>query len=54
MLRQIFNDTAEESLWLIVGAPQEKQPLELSRIYPEDPKSLPAQLAGRIWPPQQE
>jgi mannose-6-phosphate isomerase-like protein (cupin superfamily) len=54
VLRQIFNDTSEESLWLIVGAPQEKQPVELSRIYPENPKSLPAELAGRIWPPGQE
>jgi mannose-6-phosphate isomerase-like protein (cupin superfamily) len=51
-LRQIFNDTAENALWLIVGAPQEAHSLELSRIYPEDPKSLPAELAGRAWPPE--
>jgi mannose-6-phosphate isomerase-like protein (cupin superfamily) len=50
MLRQVFNDTGEESLWLIVSAPQEGQP-DLSMIYPEDPRSLPAELAGRVWPP---
>lgn len=49
-LRQIFNDTPEDALWLIVAAPQEGQ-VERSRIYPEDPKSLPAELAGRVWPP---
>jgi mannose-6-phosphate isomerase-like protein (cupin superfamily) len=54
-LRQVFNDTPEDSLWMIVGAPQEGQSgskMELSRIYPRDPKSLPAELAGRVWPPE--
>ncbi|HEU5179310.1 MAG TPA: cupin domain-containing protein [Candidatus Polarisedimenticolia bacterium] len=50
-LRQIFNDTAEEVLWLILGAPRESAPLNPSDIYPEDPKSLPAELHGRVWPP---
>lgn len=53
-LRQVFNDTPHESLWLIVAAPQEGRSgikPELSTIYPEDPKSLPAELAGRVWPP---
>jgi mannose-6-phosphate isomerase-like protein (cupin superfamily) len=55
VLRQVFNDTADESLWLIVAAPQEGQSgskAELSSFYPQDPKSLPAELAGRVWPPR--
>ena len=55
MLRQVFNDTPEDALWLIVAAPQEGQSgsaMDTSRIYPEDPKSLPAELAGRVWPPK--
>ena len=55
MLRQVFNDTADEALWLIMGAPQEGQQAasaDLSRFYPEDPKSLPPELAGRVWPPK--
>ena len=49
-LRQVFNDTAEEALWLIIGAPQEKE-AQPSEIYPEDPKSLPRELHGKVWPP---
>jgi mannose-6-phosphate isomerase-like protein (cupin superfamily) len=55
MLRQIFNDTADESLWLIVAAPQEGQSgskVDPSYFYPQDPKSLPGELAGRVWPPR--
>ena len=55
MLRQIFNDTPAESLWLIVAAPQEEPSVlktDPARIYPEDPKSLPAELGGRVWPPK--
>lgn len=53
MLRQIFNDTAAESLWLIVAAPQEAASVfnDPARIYPEDPRSLPPELAGHVWPP---
>ena len=58
-LRQVFNDTEQEALWLIVGAPEElellqgaKSPIDLSLIYPEDPKQLPRELEGSIWPPQ--
>jgi len=54
MLRQIFNDTPDESLWLIVAAPQEGQSgakVDPARIYPQDPKTLPPELAGRVWPP---
>jgi len=54
MLRQVFNDTSEEALWLIVAAPQEQADLgaDPSRVYPQDPKSLPPELAGRAWPPK--
>jgi mannose-6-phosphate isomerase-like protein (cupin superfamily) len=53
-LRQVFNDTDTEVLWLIVGAPEELEFLQgskstgvdLSLIYPVDPKQLPAELAG--------
>jgi mannose-6-phosphate isomerase-like protein (cupin superfamily) len=57
-LRQVFNDTDEEVLWLIVGAPEEleflqgsKSNMDLSLIYPVDPTQLPRELAGVEWPP---
>ena len=58
-LRQVFNDTDTEVLWLIVGAPEEleflkgsKSPADLSKFYPVDPTQLPKELAGVKWPPQ--
>ncbi len=58
-LRQVFNDTAEETLWLIIGAPEEMEflkgslsDMDLSRIYPQDPVQLPAELDGVVWPPK--
>ena len=58
-LRQVFNDTETEVLWLIIGAPEEleflqgsKSKMDLSLIYPTDPTQLPNELAGAIWPPQ--
>jgi SAM-dependent methyltransferase len=54
-LRQVFNDTDAEALWLIVGAPETEiippKPSELSLFYPVDPKQLPRELAGVEWPP---
>jgi mannose-6-phosphate isomerase-like protein (cupin superfamily) len=53
-LRQVFNDTEEDTLWLILGAPHDGaagRPVAASDIYPEDPKSLPPELAGHVWPP---
>ncbi|HEY1120088.1 MAG TPA: cupin domain-containing protein [Haloferula sp.] len=57
-LRQVFNDTDEEVLWLIIGAPEEMEflkgslsDMDLSLIYPQDPKQLPAELNGVVWPP---
>jgi uncharacterized cupin superfamily protein len=56
-LRQVFNDTDAEVLWLIVGAPEELEFLpgaktkpDMSLIYPVDPKQLPKELAGVEWP----
>ncbi len=58
-LRQVFNDTDDEVLWLIVGAPEEleflqgwKSKIDLSMIYPMDSKELPKELAGEEWPPK--
>ena len=58
-LRQVFNDTDAEVLWLIIGAPEELEFLQGSRsqmdlllIYPVDPKQLPKELAGVEWPPK--
>jgi mannose-6-phosphate isomerase-like protein (cupin superfamily) len=55
-LRQIFNDTETETLWLIVGAPdREVEPgetLDMKQIYPTDPTELPKELAGIVWPPK--
>lgn len=60
MLRQVFNDTDAEVLWLIVGGPEELEffqgskstDIDLSLIYPTDPTQLPAELKGMAWPPQ--
>jgi mannose-6-phosphate isomerase-like protein (cupin superfamily) len=55
MLRQVFNDTDEEVLWLIVGAPEkefeEGEPHDMKVYYPTDPKQLPKELTGVAWPP---
>jgi len=59
-IRQVFNDTDAEVLWLIVGAPEELELLptakikpDLSLIYPTDPTQLPKELAGVPWPPKE-
>ena len=58
-LRQVFNDTDTEVLWLIIGAPEEleflqgsKSQMDLSLIYPVDPTQLPKELTGVEWPPK--
>lgn len=58
-LRQVFNDTESEVLWLIIGGPEETEflpsattPPDLSLIYPVDPTQLPPELAGAEWPPK--
>ena len=59
-LRQVFNDTDEDVLWLIIGAPEEMEflkgslsDMDLSLIYPQDPKQLPKELDGITWPPKE-
>jgi quercetin dioxygenase-like cupin family protein len=50
-VRQIFNDTDEETLWLMAGAPLESAntlemaPETLALLYPDGPKALPPELA---------
>ena len=59
-LRQVFNDTDAEALWLIIGGPEELEflqgskstQMDLSLIYPVDPKQLPNELTGVEWPPK--
>jgi quercetin dioxygenase-like cupin family protein len=51
-LRQLFNDTEADALWLVVGAPAEPAntlemtPERLAFMYPEGPKALPPELGG--------
>jgi quercetin dioxygenase-like cupin family protein len=51
-LRQVFNDTDADALWLVFGAPVEAaNTLEMSEelltwMYPEGPKALPPELGG--------
>lgn len=55
--RQVFNDTDEEALWLMVGAPQsaantlEMSEAELRSLYPEGPRVLPPELGGGEFRP---
>jgi len=50
-IRQVFNDTDADQLWLIVGAPPEAAntlemtPENLAWHYPDGPKALPPELA---------
>jgi uncharacterized cupin superfamily protein len=49
-VRQVFNDTDADQLWLVVGAPKElANTLEMSeeqlgRLYPDGPRALPPEL----------
>ncbi len=50
-VRQIFNDTDADALWLAVGAPPEAAntlqmtPEQLAVLYPDGPKALPPELS---------
>jgi uncharacterized cupin superfamily protein len=50
-VRQVFNDTDRDALWLVVGAPPEAaNTLEMTEeqlrlLYPDGPKALPPELA---------
>jgi mannose-6-phosphate isomerase-like protein (cupin superfamily) len=56
MMRQVFNDTDSEVLWLILGAPENElepgETFDLKRYWPVDPKQLPKELEDTIWPPK--
>ena len=51
-VRQLFNDSEADQLWLVAGAPPEAaNTLEMSEerlreLYPDGPKALPPELAG--------
>jgi quercetin dioxygenase-like cupin family protein len=52
-MRQLFNDTNSDALWLVVGAPREaiSSTLEMTKeqlaaMYPDGPKALPPELGG--------
>jgi mannose-6-phosphate isomerase-like protein (cupin superfamily) len=55
MMRQVFNDTDTEVLWLILGAPDNElapgEKFDIKRFWPEDPKQLPKELESVNWPP---
>jgi quercetin dioxygenase-like cupin family protein len=50
-VRQVFNDTEADALWLVVGAPPEAAntlemtPERLAQMYPDGPKALPPELS---------
>ncbi len=52
LVRQVFNDTGDEALWLVIGAPPElANTLEMSaermrEVYPDGPQALPPELQG--------
>src|SRR5918997_4439448 len=49
-VRQVFNDTDDDALWLVVGAPPEAANTlemtseQLAQLYPDGPKALPPEL----------
>jgi quercetin dioxygenase-like cupin family protein len=52
-VRQPFNDTDADALWLVVGTPREQvtstlemTPEQLADLYPDGPRALPPELAG--------
>lgn len=51
-VRQVFNDTDGEALWLVVGTPREladttkMTAAQLAQLYPDGPRALPPELEG--------
>lgn len=49
-MRQVFNDTPSDTLWLVVGAPpelantREMTAEQMADLYPDGPKALPPEL----------
>ncbi|HEX7058338.1 MAG TPA: cupin domain-containing protein [Solirubrobacterales bacterium] len=56
-VRQLFNDTEVEALWLVVGAPPgpantlEMTEAQLRDLYPDGPRALPPELGGGQFTP---
>lgn len=56
-VRQVFNDTDADQLWLIVGAPPEPAntlemtPEDLAFIYPDGPRAMPPELGAGTYDP---
>ena len=48
-VRQVFNDTTADALWLVVGAPPELElsAEQLAGLYPDGPQALPPELTER-------
>ena len=50
-VRQIFNDTDHDALWLVIGTPPERAntlemtPEQLAQLYPDGPQALPPELS---------
>lgn len=50
-VRQVFNDTEADALWLVVGTPVEAAntlemtPAQLAELYPDGPQAMPPELA---------
>jgi hypothetical protein len=50
-VRQVFNDTDRDALWLVAGAPPEgantleMTPERVAALYPDGPKALPPELS---------
>jgi quercetin dioxygenase-like cupin family protein len=50
-VRQVFNDTDRDALWLVAGAPPEgantleMTPERLAALYPDGPRALPPELS---------
>jgi uncharacterized cupin superfamily protein len=51
-VRQVFNDTDADALWLVVGTPPElgntleMTDAQLAQLYPDGPQALPPELTG--------
>jgi len=49
-VRQVFNDTHEDALWLVVGSPPEPASTlemtaeQLAELYPDGPRAMPPEL----------
>jgi mannose-6-phosphate isomerase-like protein (cupin superfamily) len=56
-MRQVFNDTDAEVLWLMIGAPENEfgpgESFDIKLFWPADPTQLPKELEGVVWPPKE-